>query len=115
MECNTCEVLSVQQYLYSGNPEISIDISLGPNITVFQAETLAIKECAQLCLQRELRNRRISICSDSQAALMALSLDKIFSSLVRECRLLLQELATTNVVTLVWVPGHCEIYGNEMN
>ncbi len=30
------------------------------------------------------------------------------------CRKLLMELAATNIVCLIWVPGHSDIKGNEM-
>jgi hypothetical protein len=47
--------------------------------------------------------RALSICSDSRAALLAL----------KSCGDSLQELAFSNRVRLVWVPGHCGIHINE--
>jgi hypothetical protein len=39
---------------------------------------------------------------------------KVISRLVEECQEALSALATINEVTLVWVPGHHGILGNEM-
>jgi hypothetical protein len=50
----------------------------------------------------------------SQAALKPLSGLKVISRLVEECQEALTVLATLNEVTLIWVPGHCGILGNEM-
>jgi ribonuclease HI len=99
--------------VFSVNPELQLVISLGPYISVFQAEVLAIAECARYCLQKDFSAKRISICSDSRAALQALTSWKLDSKLVLECRELLQELAGANTLTLVWVPGHSLIEGNE--
>lgn len=99
--------------IYSAYPELSIAIKLGQHITVFQAEVLALTECAYYCLQSKFCGSKISICSDSQAALKALQSYKISSRLILECRTLLQELAKTNLVSVVWVPGHSNIDGNE--
>ena len=55
----------------------------------------------------------IFICSDSQAALQALNSYKFNSKVVLECWYILQDLSAINAVTLVWVPGHSDISGNE--
>jgi RNase H len=57
---------------------------------------------------------RILICSDSKAALLALSSFVVGSRLVLECWENLQSLAETNSVELAWVPGHSGIIGNEI-
>lgn len=44
--------------------------------------------------------------SDSQAALKALSSNRIDFKLLCECLINLQELAEHNIVKLMWVPGH---------
>jgi hypothetical protein len=51
----------------------------------------------------------VSIRSDSRAALMALK--TVSSRVVLQCGDSLQELALSNRVRLVWVPGHCGILG----
>lgn len=99
--------------VFSDNPEISFSFTLGSNITVFQAEVFAIIKCVQYCLQMKFYSSRISICSDSQAALKSLLTCKIDSALVLECKGLLNQLANANSVRLIWVPGHSNIYGNE--
>ena len=88
-------------------------IPLGKHSTVFQAEITAIQACALENRAAGYRGKRICICSDSQAALNALDRGKINSRLVRDCRDALQDLADLNEVTLIWVPGHRGIAGNE--
>ncbi|KAJ8912877.1 hypothetical protein NQ315_014488 [Exocentrus adspersus] len=56
---------------------------------------------------------RIFICSDSQAALRAISSPRTRSILVQECGDALESLARQKEVGLVWVPGHMGIPGNE--
>ena len=100
--------------IYSDNPELSLSIGLGLNVSVFQTEILAIARCAYYCLDLKLSSKRVFICSDSKAALQALQAYKIESLLVYECRNVLQKLSEFNSVTLLWVPGHSDIEGNEM-
>jgi hypothetical protein len=65
------------------------------------------------CIQIGLQDKQVFICSDSQAALKALHSYKFESKLVLECWNLLHEFSNSNIVTLVWVPGHSDIRGNE--
>ena len=58
-------------------------------------------------------NQNIYVCSDSQSAIRALGANKFTSSLVLECRDLIHSLATKRPVSVVWVPGHSGISGNE--
>jgi ribonuclease HI len=88
---------------------------LGSSPSIFQAEVHAIEICARRCLQRrDVRNFHIYILSDSQAALQALNSHIIESRLVLECQNLLRQLTDRNRVTLMWVPGHQGIEGNEI-
>jgi len=64
-----------------------------------------------LCLT--VPNKRIRICSDSQAALKALSSPKVTLGLVAECLGVLFALASLIEATFIWVPGHRAILGNE--
>jgi ribonuclease HI len=82
--------------------------------SVFQTEIYAILLCAYENIRRAYKNKQILIFSDSQAALKALSGPKVISRLVEECQEALFVLKTLNEVTLVWVPGHHGIPGNEM-
>lgn len=95
-------------------PGLNTSIAMGYCPTVFQAEILAILECASTCLERKYRFAKICICSDSQAALNALKAFTCQSKLVWECTRVLNQLASRNEVTLYWVPGHCGIEGNEL-
>jgi ribonuclease HI len=94
-------------------PNSSFSFPLGKLATVFQTEIYAILQCACENIKRAYKNKRILILSDSQAALKALSSLKVTSRLVAECLDALSELACLNEVTLVWVPGHCGVFGNE--
>ena len=80
---------------------------------MFQAELYAILQCAKLDGILCRHNASIAICSDSQAALKALTSVKVTSGLVTEVIEALQHLSSFNSVRLVWAPGHCGIMGNE--
>ncbi|XP_050543369.1 uncharacterized protein LOC126906681 [Daktulosphaira vitifoliae] len=92
-------------------PRINVSMSLGTTPSVFQAEVMAILVGAQNLLV--YKNRKITILSDSQAALKALCNDQVNSKLVLECRETLESLSRFNKVTLAWVPGHNGVTGNE--
>ena len=59
------------------------------------------------------RGHCINILSDSRAAILALTSTQVKSKIVWDCLKLVRELSTDNVVTLIWVPGHSNILGNE--
>ncbi|XP_020295563.1 uncharacterized protein LOC109860702 [Pseudomyrmex gracilis] len=88
--------------------------SLGKLATVFQADVLAILECARLLLSSETKTRRINIYTDSKAAIGALAKTTIESLVVWDCMQALHRLGERNNITLVWVPGHQGIQGNEV-
>ncbi|XP_020297708.1 uncharacterized protein LOC109862160 [Pseudomyrmex gracilis] len=88
--------------------------SLGKLATVFQAEVLTILECAKLLLSRKTKTRRINIYTDSKAAIGALAKTTTESSVVWDCMQALNKLGERNNITLVWVPGHQGIQGNEV-
>jgi RNase H len=74
----------------------------------------AINVCARICLNLEgISGKHIYIMSDSQAALRALKAHTFSSKLVAECLEILKRLARRCLVTLMWVPGHTGIEGNE--
>ncbi|KAJ8924069.1 hypothetical protein NQ315_006848 [Exocentrus adspersus] len=87
--------------------------SLGSYATVFQAEVFAILIVAQREDVKNCTEERIFICSDSQAALRAISSPRTRSMLVQECGDALESLARQKEMELVWVPGHMGIPGNE--
>jgi len=71
---------------------------LGTYTTVFQAEVYAICAYAKTILMKS--EASIAICSDSQAALMALRSSKMTPSLVAETMKALKELSMFNSVRL---------------
>jgi len=89
-------------------------LPLGTLSSVFQAEMYAILQCAKSDDLHQRHNDSIVICTDSQAALRALSCPKVTSALVLETMAALRELAIFNSVHLLWVPGHTGIPGNEI-
>ncbi|XP_020297531.1 uncharacterized protein LOC109862048 [Pseudomyrmex gracilis] len=88
--------------------------SLGKLATVFQAKVLAILECVRLLLSRETKTRRFNIYTDSKAIIGALAKTTTESSVVWDCIKALNRLGERNNITLVWVPGHQGIQGNEV-
>ncbi|KAJ8919463.1 hypothetical protein NQ315_016563 [Exocentrus adspersus] len=87
--------------------------TLGSYATVFQAEVFAILMVTQREDVKNCTEERIFICSDSQAALRAISSPRTRSMLVQECGDALESLARQKEVGLVWFPGHMGIQGNE--
>ncbi|XP_046145450.1 uncharacterized protein LOC123988743 [Osmia bicornis bicornis] len=82
--------------------------------TVFQAEVLAITECAKLQISLGVKYRKICICSDSRAAINALAKTSTESSTVWEGMQTLSQLSKLNKITLIWTPGHQGVQGNEI-
>ncbi len=87
--------------------------------TVFMAEVRAITEAARTFLKLRadkhlIAPRLIIIYTDSQAAILALTAPAINSKTVRECHLLLNEVARYSPVTLQWIKAHVGHPGNEM-
>ena len=99
--------------IHGDRPRANISFSLGQHSTVFQAEMLVITTCAQENLRRGYRNKHIYIRRDTQAALGALSADRFRSTTALDCRRALDILGEYNRVSLIWVPAHCGIEGNE--
>ncbi|CAH0712852.1 unnamed protein product, partial [Brenthis ino] len=56
--------------IYGLKPRFDMSVNLGKEATIFQAEVFAINKCAEVILERKLRNQNIYINSDSQAALL---------------------------------------------
>lgn len=53
------------------------------------------------------------ICSDSQATLRAMSSSWITSKIVRMSRRHLNSIFRFGAVEIFWVPGHCDVEGDE--
>lgn len=88
-------------------------ISTGALATVFQTELIAISELCEDEKLSEVSGKKICICSDSQSAIQAVSSPCIRSQTVLECKQALNRLGESNTVTVIWVPGHEGISGNE--
>ena len=88
-------------------------ISLGKLATVYQAEVIAISNAADTMNKDGIIDQTVCILSDSQAALKALACPLVKQMLVGNCKNNLNMLSENNQVTLMWVPGHSDIEGNE--
>lgn len=95
--------------VFCEEPECNLVLSLG-DTSIFQAETLAI-ELALREAAKGTGTKEIIICSDSQAALKAISSFSASSLAVLNCKKAYTQLKRK--ATLVWVPGHEGIVGNE--
>lgn len=97
--------------IYNVNEEISI--ALGYTASVFQTELHAITVCTANLIHRGTAGQRISIYSDSQAAIKAVANARCNSWTVLDCKNNLNELGRLNEVKLIWIPGHSNLAGNE--
>ena len=79
--------------------------------SVFQAEVKAIQEAC--IILREEGTREVTIFSDSQSALLALSSILTRSETVIDCISSLNKLSVTADVELKWVKAHADHTGNE--
>ena len=82
--------------------------------TVFQAEVTTISAACSKLKELDIANKNIYILSDSSSAINALNKYVINSVTVIECLGKISELASNNSISLSWVPGHCNVPGNEM-
>ena len=93
---------------------LQISLPLGQFADVFQAEVYAIKNACDEISARDTQQHHVTIFTDSQAALMAVMANKIYSPLVKSCVESLNSLAgRCRSVTLQWVPSHSGYQGNE--
>ena len=86
---------------------------MGSLSTLISAEVMAILRSTELLLTKNLITRRTHIHSDSRAALAALAKNTTESSLVWECMQVLGKISEFNKVTLLWIPAHQGIPGDE--
>lgn len=78
-----------------------------------QTELTAIHACCIHAIKHELTGP-ICIYSDSLGALNALKSCTVNSRLALECVLLLEKLAQGGEISVIWLPAHSGIYGNEV-
>ena len=96
-------------------PDLGIDESfyLGSLTSIFQAEVFATLIGGLNMIPTEISGKKIYICSDSEASIKALSSPTVTSKMVKECKETLNRVGLRNHITLIWVPGHSGIEGNE--
>ncbi|XP_017490460.1 PREDICTED: uncharacterized protein LOC108378663 [Rhagoletis zephyria] len=99
--------------VYSKELGVALSLRLGNNTSIFQAEVLGILEACKILGNRVGHSGKATIYSDSQAALLAIASPVTKSKLVGECKVILRSVSQSNTVSLVWVPGHRNIEGNE--
>lgn len=97
-------------YIERTNTRISGTLHSGT--TVFQAEVAAIAMAVDHCISNNLK--KVTICTDSRAAIGALTNSVHRSALTAMCRSRLDTLGQGTNVSLMWVPGHTGIKGNEV-
>ena len=92
---------------------MSISIPGGRWCNNYRAEALAIQEAAKALMEEEdTYNSQIVFLSDAKSVLDALRNPK--NTELNDLRLALIKLReTAKEVTLQWIPGHCDIEGNE--
>ena len=98
-----------------GEELASESIQLEEEITVYQAEVLAIKQAVQTLSNIKAKEHKfVKILSDSHAALRSLANWRVKSKLVYDTMEVLNTLATSHLrVELVWIKAHYNYMGNE--
>ena len=84
-------------------------LHLGPNNSVFQAEVEAIRQAVMEAAV--LRVERLSIHSDSQAAIKSLRKGRANSKTVISCIETINQFPGS--ISINWVKGHSQVDGNE--
>ncbi|KAJ8941193.1 hypothetical protein NQ318_008652 [Aromia moschata] len=95
--------------VYGKTTRTKLSFALGSYASVFQAEIYAILACGMKILKTAPKRRTIQICTDSQAAWMAIESSKVKSRLVLDCKKILNDLASCNRVNM----GTGTLRGNE--
>ena len=86
-----------------------------PNFcAVFQSEFVAITQACIKMTKLNITDKNIYIFTDSLSAIKALNQLRISSSTILDCLNRINEVAANNSISLSWVPGHCNIPGNEV-
>ena len=99
--------------IYFQREDEGLSYPLGKFCTVFQAEVHAIMTCARHDYVSQENGSSVAICSDSQAAIKAVSNAKVTSDLVSEAVKALRDLSRRNSVRILWIPSHSGYSGNE--
>ena len=94
-------------------PPIEESYYLGPNSTVFQAETYAVGQAARILQEAGTVDQNIIINCDSQATILAVDSSKVKSKTTAATIAGLNKLGENNRVLLRWIPAHKGHDGNE--
>src|SRR5215510_2546858 len=88
---------------------------LGQHSTAYDGEIVAIRTALRLLNLHQDKFERAVIFSDSKAALLSAgSTETVISAEARDCQTLVRQLkAKHKQIALQWIPGHCQITGNE--
>ncbi len=76
--------------------EIQWHISLGQDVTAFQADVAAILDCVTSCLRKRLVKEQTTICTDSKVAVAALGVSGTKTLFVADCTKKLTALLEVN-------------------
>jgi ribonuclease HI len=96
-------------YYVWGDTEISGKLKLSDDSSVFRAEVTAITKVLGEIKQLD---RNVHIFTDSRATVMSLERwDRIVEEEMQELREIIE--SSRNLITIQWIPGHCNIPGNE--
>jgi ribonuclease HI len=88
---------------------------MGQHSTAFDGEIEAIRTALRLLNLHQNKFERAVIFSDSKAAILfAGSTETVISTEAKNCQALIRQLkAKHKQIALQWIPGHCQIAGNE--
>ena len=95
------------------NIQKDISLSFCSLPTVYQMEIHAISATADELITLKVEGKRITIYSDSQAAVNALRSNPVYTRSTLECIDRLRTLSSKNSVKLLWIPAHQGYHGNE--
>ena len=95
----------------NNNEILSTSAKLPDFCTVHQAELTALTAAGESLL--DYTNKNIYLLTDSQSALYTLNNTTMNSNTAINCHGALNDLATNNTVTVMWVAGHEGHWGNE--
>lgn len=61
----------------------------------------------------DISGNRVTICSDSESTIKALTSPVTTSELMKECKETFNHSGLRNQITMIWVPEHSGVDGNE--
>jgi len=88
---------------------------VGQHSTAFDGEIEAIRTALRLLNLRQNKFERAVIFSDTKAAILSAgSTETVISTEAKDHQVLIRQLkAKHKQIALHWIPGHCQIAGNE--